>query len=234
VHFGSRSALDIEGLGEETAALLVDRGLVRELADLFDLTPEALTELPRFAELSARNLVDGIQRCTRPELARFLHGLGIPEVGTTVARDLALHFRGLDAIRAATREELEAVPGIGPKMSEAIRTFLDGEENSAAIDHILERGVRPVAPAAPADTALAGLRFVFTGSLGRLSRAQAKKLVESAGARAVGSVSAETDYVVAGEDPGSKHARALELGVRILTEDEFLNLLEDAGLETPP
>jgi DNA ligase (NAD+) len=223
VHFGARNALDIEGLGEETAALLVDRGLVGELADLFDLTVGQLAELPGFAAKSATNLVEGIGRRKRPELARFLHGLGIPEVGVAVAGDLASHFRSFEAIRGATREELEAVPGIGPTMSEAIRSFLDGDENAAAIDHVLARGVEPVPPAAPAETPLAGRKFVFTGGLERMTRSQAKKLVEGAGARAVGSVSAETDYVVAGE-----------LGVTVLDEEAFVALLAEAGVEVSP
>lgn len=233
VHFGSRNALDIEGLGEETAALLVDRGLVGELADLFDLVPEQLVHLPGFAEKSATNLVAGIQRRTSVELRRFLHGLGIPEVGVAVARDLALHFRSFDAIRAATPEELEAVDGIGPRMSEAIRGFLDTPANALAMDHILARGVTPVAPEGPAQTELAGKRFVFTGGLSALTRSQARKLVEGAGARAVSSVSAETDWVVAGSDPGSKYDKAVALDVGILTEEAFLQLLRDAGIEVP-
>ncbi len=234
VHFGARNALDIEGLGEETAALLVDRGLVGELADLFDLEPSALVGLPGFADKSAANLVDGIQRRKSVELRRFLHGLGIPEVGVTVARDLALHFRSFEAIRSADAETLASVPGIGPVMSEAIRDFLTTPANARAIDHILERGVAPIPPEAPAETELAGRKFVFTGGLARLTRAAAKKLVEAAGARAVSSVSAETDWVVAGSDPGSKYDKAVELGLAVLSEDEFVQLLEDAGVEVPP
>lgn len=233
VHFGSRNALDIEGLGDETAALLVDRGLVRELADLFDLQAPQLADLPGFAEKSATNLVEGIARRKSVELRRFLLGLGIPEVGVTVARDLALHFRSVEAIRAADEEALEAVPGIGPIMSLAIRSFLQTPANAVAIDHILARGVAPVPPDAPADTELAGCKFVFTGGLERLSRASAKKLVESAGARAVSSVSAETDWVVAGTDPGSKYDKAVELGLTVLSEDAFIALLRDAGIEVP-
>ncbi len=231
VHFGSRNALDIEGLGDETAALLVDRGLVHELADLFDLTVDDLRSLPGFADKSATNLVDGIQRRKSVELRRFLHGLGIPEVGVAVARDLALHFRSFEALRAASRAELEEVPGIGPKMSEAICAFLETPANALAIDHVLARGSDPVGPQGPVETELAGRKFVFTGGLERLTRAQARKLVEGAGARAVSSVSAETDWVVAGADPGSKYDRAVELGVTVLTEDEFVQLLRDAGLE---
>jgi DNA ligase (NAD+) len=233
VHFGARNALDIEGLGEETAVLLVDRRLVRELADLFDLTVDDLVDLPGFAEKSATNLVEGIRRRKTIALRRFLHGLGIPEVGATVARDLALHFRDFAAIRRATPEALEEVKGIGPKMSAAIRGFLDREQNARAIDHILEKGLELVAPEGPAETPLAGAKFVFTGGLGRMSRARAKKLVEGAGARAVSSVSTETDYVVAGEGTGSKYDKAVELGVEILDEEAFVALLEGAGIEVP-
>ncbi|MBT8405463.1 MAG: NAD-dependent DNA ligase LigA [Gemmatimonadetes bacterium] len=231
VHFGSRNALDIEGLGEETAALLVERELVRELADLFDLEADQLVDLPGFAEKSATNLVDGIRRRRAVELRRFLFGLGIPEVGVTVARDLALHFRSFEAIRSASMEALESVDGIGPKMSLAIRRFLDAPGNAVAIDHILQRGVEPTPPAAPLDSALSGRRFVFTGGLESLSRSRARKLVEGAGGRVVSSVSAETDFVVAGAEPGSKYDKAVALELNILDEAGFLALLADAGIE---
>ena len=232
VHFGARNALDIEGLGEETATLLVDRGLVRELAGLFDLTAEELLELPGFAEKSATNLVDAIQARKTVELARFLHGLGIPEVGATVARVLARHFRSFDAVRAASPEELEAVDGIGPIMSQAIHGFLTDERNAAAVDRVLERGMVFLVPEETrVSDALAGARFVFTGGLSRLTRAGAKKLVESAGAKVVGSVSKSTTHVVVGEDPGSKYDQAVELGVQTLDEDAFVELLRDSGVD---
>ena len=230
VHFGSRNALDIAGLGEETAVLLVEHSLVRELADLFDLEPQTLTELPGFAEKSATNLVEGIQRCRRPELHHFLYALGIPEVGAAVARDLALHFRSLDRIREATPEELVQVPGIGPVMSEAIHDFFAHEQNARAIDRVQGSGVAPVPPPLPSETPLAGKRFVFTGGLVGLSRAQAKQMVEETGGRVVGSVSKEADYVVVGEDPGSKYEKAVELGVATLDEAAFVALLGDAGV----
>ncbi|MGW8264858.1 MAG: NAD-dependent DNA ligase LigA [Longimicrobiales bacterium] len=233
VHFGSRGGLDIEGLGEETAALLVDRGLVPELANLFDLDAETVAQLPGFAEKSAKNLVTAIARRKRVELHRFLFGLGIPEVGQAVARDLALHFGNLDDIRRADREVLEAVNGIGPKMSESIFSFLREEKNAQAIDAVLDRGVDLISPEAPAESGLREKKFVFTGGLERLTRSQAKMLVEAAGARAVSSVSTETDFVVAGSDSGSKLTRALELGLRVLDEGEFLSLLAEAGVELP-
>jgi len=225
--------LDIEGLGEETAALLVDRGLVPGLASLFDLDAETLAHLPGFAEKSATNLVTAIARRKQVELHRFLFGLGIPEVGQAVARDLALHFRNLDDIRQAGREALEAVNGIGPRMSELISEFLREEKNAEAIDAVIARGIELIPPETPAETGLQGKKFVFTGGLDRLTRPQAKKAVEGAGGRVVSSVSAETDYVVAGSDSGSKLVKARELGVRILDEDEFRSLLAEAGVEMP-
>ena len=234
VHFGSRGALDIEGLGEETAALLVDRELVTELADLFDLTAEQLRELPRFAEKSATNLAEALDEARSVELRRFLYGLGIPEVGSTVARDLARHFGSFEEIREAGRDELESVDGVGPKMSEKIRSFFQDERNARAVDHILEKGIDLREPESDRDgLPLEGLKVVFTGGLDRFTRSEAKELVEEAGGRVTSSVSGETDYVVAGEDPGSKHDEALELGVRILDEEGFLELLRDAGVEVP-
>ncbi|MEJ2203342.1 MAG: NAD-dependent DNA ligase LigA [Gemmatimonadota bacterium] len=232
LHFGAREALDIEGLGEETANLLVDRGLVRGLADLFDLTVSDLTELDGFAEKSATNLVESIQAKRAPELRRFLLALGIPEVGVTVARDLALHFADFDAIRQAAREDLEAVDGIGPKMSEAITGFFAEPRSQTVIDAILSRGVRPAALEGPtAGATLAGKKFVFTGGLQRWSRSDARKVVEAAGGKVAGAVSGATDYVVAGVEAGTKLARARELGLTVLTEEEFEGLLAEAGVE---
>jgi DNA ligase (NAD+) len=228
-HFGSRGALDIEGLGEETAILLVEKKLVTELAHLFDLTPEDLLALPGFAEKSARNLVAAIQERKQVELRRFLHGLGIPEVGEAVARDLAAHFLTLKAIREADRETMEAVNGIGPKMSEVIHGFLHQEENARAIDALLAHGMDLVSPSKGA-TSLEGKKFVFTGGLGTLTRSQAKRYVEEAGGRAVSSVSSETDFVVAGEAAGSKLTKAQELGLTILSEDGFIELLRELGI----
>jgi DNA ligase (NAD+) len=194
---------------------------------------EELKDLPGFADKSAGNLVAAIARRKRVELQRFLYGLGIPEVGQAVARDLALHFRDLGAIREAEQEVLEEVDGVGPKMSEVIVAFFREERNARAIDAVLARGMDLVAPEAPSESGIAGKKFVFTGGLESLTRPQAKKLVEGAGARAVSSVSAETDFVVAGAEAGSKLARAEELGVRILSEEEFIALLKAAGITDP-
>jgi DNA ligase (NAD+) len=228
VHFGARSALDIEGLGEETARLLVETGLVSELAELFDVTPEQLMELEGFAEKSATALVRGIHGRKEPDLDRFLHALGVPEVGVAVARDLANHFGELDRIRAATREELEAVPGIGPRMSEAISEFFAQPRNRAAIDAILARGVRPRA-SEPVRNDLPDLgAAVFTGTL-PVGRVVAENAWRKIGGRVAGSVSKKTTFVVAGEDAGSKLEKAEQLGVEVLDYEAFLARLRELG-----
>lgn len=233
VHFASRQGLDIEGLGDETASLLVDRELVRELADLFELTSEVLLPLPLFAEKKAENLVAGIQARRRTELRRFLFGLGIPEVGASVARDLATHFRSLDALQAAGREELEAVHGIGPRMSEAITGFFGDPANAAVVDALATRMEALTVPDREGEGGpLEGMTIVFTGTLESMSRGAAKKLVEKAGARSPSSVSGETDLVVAGPGAGSKRARAEALGVEVMDEAGFLALLEEKGIPT--
>lgn len=229
VHFASRPALEIEGLGEETAALLVDRGLVEELAHLFDLRVKDLVELEGFAEKSATNLVEAIRERKRVELRRFVYGLGIPEVGEAVSRDLARHFGSFEAIRTASREELEEVPGIGPKMSEKIRAFLGDERNAAAIDAVLARGMELASPEGEEREALGGLTLVFTGALEQLTRREAKERVQALGGRVTSSVSSETDYVVVGESPGRKAEDARSLGVPVLDEASFLRLLERPG-----
>jgi DNA ligase (NAD+) len=231
VHFGARAALDIEGLGEETANLFVERGLVHTLADLFDLTVEQLLPLERFAEKSATNLVEAIAARKQPELARFLVALGVPEVGVSVARDLALHFGRFESIRRASREELEAVPGVGPKMSEVITAFLADERNDAAIQAILDRGVVPEetepAPQEVAASADAGAA-VFTGTI-PIARAAAEEIWRSVGGRVVSSVSKSTDFVVAGENAGSKLQKAEKLGVPVLDFETFVKRVEELG-----
>ena len=230
MHFGSRGGLDIEGLGEETANLLVDRGLAKELANLFDLTPADLEQLDGFAEKSAANLVEAIQLKKSVELHRFLYGLGIPEVGATVARELARSFRSFEGVRNATAEELEAVEGIGPIMSEQIRDFLDDERNKTRIQAVLDRGMELIPPEETGGHAFAGEKWVFTGGLEAFARSEAKRLIEGEGGRVVASVSKETTRVVVGADPGSKLDKAKDLGVEVLTEPEFVAFLEAKGI----
>jgi len=231
-HLGSRAALDIEGLGEETTKLLVEKKLVQHLPDLFDLTAEKILELKGFKEKSANALVAAIEKASRAELHRFLFGLGVPEVGATVARDLARHFGSLEALRQADETALEEVDGVGPRMSEQITAFFREPRNVDILDRLLDGRVEllEVEPE-PASQDLAGLKFVLTGGLENLTRGQAKDLLESLGAKVTGSVSAKTDYVIAGSDPGSKFHRAQELGLEILDENGFLDLLRSTGIE---
>ena len=228
-HFGSRAGLDIEGLGEETATLLVDRGLVKELADLFELTATQLEPLDGFAETSAANLARAIEDKKSVEFARFLYGLGIPEVGSTIVATLAAEFLSFESLQEATVEQLEAVDGVGPIISEQIRTFLDDEQNRVRIAAVLGHMKNLLPPEQTGGTGLTGMRFVFTGGLERFSRSDAKRLIEEHGGRVVGSVSSETTYVVAGEAPGSKLAKAQDLGVEILSEEAFVEVLRTAG-----
>jgi DNA ligase (NAD+) len=229
-HFASRHALDIEGLGEESSRLFVATGLVTSVEHVFDLGAEQLVALEGFAEKSAANLLTAIDKARDVELARFLYGLGIPEVGVSVARDLAAHFGSLAALRTASVAEIDAVPGVGEKMAEVIAGFFADSRNAGVIDALLRRvRVRDGAPA-PKGAPLAGSTFVFTGGLTSLSRDDGKRLVESLGARAAGSVSPKTTYVVAGADAGSKLAKAEELGLTILDEEAFLKLLAKHGV----
>jgi DNA ligase (NAD+) len=230
VHFGSRDALDIEGLGEETARLLVREGLVRQLPDLFAITPDQLVGFERFAEVSANNLVNAIRESSRAELPRFLHGLGIPEVGVAVARDLARHFGTLSRLREADEETLQTVDGVGPKMAEQIAGFFREPRNAELLDRLVGHCMELIEeePAETGPLPLEGKTFVFTGSLEAFSRREAAARVEALGAKSVSSVSKKTDYVVAGADPGSKYDKAVELGVEILDEAGFLEMMEES------
>ncbi len=228
-HFASRNALDIEGIGEETAQLLVEKELVEDVPDLFDLTQQDLLALEGFAEKSSRQLVDAIRGAREVELRRFLYGLGIPEVGQTVARDLAHHFRSLDVLRNAGIPELEEVPGIASKMATAIHDFLSHEGTAQMLDRMLEE-IQLINPDLPDKRPLDGLRFVFTGGLDTWTRGEAQELVERYGGKATSSVSGATDYLVAGENPGSKLDQARDRGVDILDEEGFRALLSSRGI----
>jgi len=231
VHFASRDALDIAGLGEETARLLVDTGLIRRLDELFDLQEEQLVELEGFAEKSAGNLIGAIHAGATVELPRFLFGLGIPEVGIAVARDLAAHFGALAALRRATEPELQEVAGVGPKMAGQIATFFRDAKNATALDRLLGKVQVREGKARAAGGPFLGVTFVFTGGLDAMSRADAEALIAAHGGRAATSVSKKTDYLVAGTDAGSKLAKARDLGVAVLDEAAFLALLRRHGLK---
>ena len=234
-HWARRDALDIEGLGPERVEQLREAGLVESLPDLYDLTVADLAELEGWGETSAENLINALEATREPPLDRFLAGLGIPDVGPTTAEALATHFGDLDALLDADEDELREVDDVGPAVAASIRGFFDSPENRAAIEGLRERGVEPQSVASAADDApLEGLTFVFTGSLST-TRNEAQALVEAHGANATSSVSGNTDYLVAGENPGRTKRRDADAEeVPVLDEAAFADLLADHGIAWPP
>ncbi|MFC6731262.1 NAD-dependent DNA ligase LigA [Haladaptatus sp. DYSN1] len=230
-HYASRSALDIEGLGAEKVVQLIDADLIETIADLYTLSREDLVELEGWGEKSADNLLAELDAAKQPALADFLVGLGIPSVGPTTARSLAREFGTLDAVMEASEAALQDVPDVGPTVASDIHAFFDSEENRRVIEQLRERGVEPETAETAAGNELDGLTFVFTGSLSEMTRGEAQELVQQHGANATGSVSGNTDYLVAGENPGaSKTNDAEENDVPILDEKAFWDLLETKGV----
>jgi DNA ligase (NAD+) len=222
--FGSRAALDVEGLGEKLVDQLVERGLVRDLADLFHLDAATLVGLERMGKKSAENLLAQLERSKQTTLPRFLVALGIRQVGEATATALAQHFGTLERLMAASEEELTAVRDVGPEVAAAIHAFFAEQRNREVIARLHAAGVRPAAVQAVAGP-LSGKKFVLTGGLGSMTRPEAQRRIEALGGRVVSSVSKETDYVVVGDDPGSKLAKAEKLGVARLDENSFRKLV---------
>jgi DNA ligase (NAD+) len=226
LHFAGRRAMDIDGLGDALVDQLVDQGLVRSVADIYKLTEAALVELERMGAKSAQNLLAEIERSRASSLDRLIFALGIRFVGERTASLLAEHFGSLDKLSLASEEELEAVFEVGPKVAESIRNFFQEPRNREMIEHLRREGLRFTQERKAArSTALAGKTFVLTGTLERWSRDDAKRRIEQAGGRVIGSVSKKTDYVVAGSDPGSKLEKAKELGVPVIGEKELEAML---------
>jgi DNA ligase (NAD+) len=225
LHFGSRGVMNIEGLGEAAVGQLLERGLVKRVADLYKLTEEDLVGLERFAEKSARTLLEEIERSKKAGLARVIMGLGIRFVGERTAELLAQEFGSIDALVQATPEDLERVEEVGPRISSAIREFFTRPANLELVQALKDAGVDMTAEKKERSTQLAGLTFVLTGTLPTLTRDEAKRRIEDAGGKTAGSVSKKTSYVIAGEEAGSKLDKALELKVPVLDEAGLLALL---------
>jgi DNA ligase (NAD+) len=228
LHFASRGVMNIEGLGEAVVQQLLDRGLVHSVADLYSLTMEQLTGLDRFAEKSARSLIEEIDRSKSAGLARVLMGLGIRFVGERTAELLAEEFGSIDALRAASVDELERVEEVGPRISQAILEFFAQPANLALIKSLKHAGVNMTAEKKQRSAQLAGLTFVLTGTLPTLTRDEAKAKIEAAGGKTAAAVSKKTSYVVAGEEAGSKLDKARELKVPVLDEAGLLALIAAA------
>jgi DNA ligase (NAD+) len=229
------SALDIESVGGNTVKKLWDEGLVRSLPDLYRVTVEQLASLEGFAELSAARSFESIQRSKEQPFSRVLFGLNIPKVGWVIARSLARHFGSAEAIRAATLEELEEVEGIGPDRAELIAEWFSDDENRTLLGELRELGMQLTAPESerPSEGALTGRQYVITGTLEGCRREEAKAALEALGAKVTDSVSKKTTGVVVGESPGSKAAKAEELGVPILSETDLRALLISRGRQSP-
>jgi DNA ligase (NAD+) len=224
-HFASKRAMDIDGLGPKLVDQLVDRGLVKDVADLYSLSHSQLAELERMADKSASNIIEAIEGSKEVPLERFYFALGIRHVGEHLARILARHYPHVDQLARASKEELMAIQEIGPKVAESIVAFFAEPLNRRTIQKLLEAGVKPVPPSEEEESPLKGKTVVFTGSLSNMTRKEAQDLVERLGGHAASSVSAKTDFVVAGPGAGSKLQKARELGVRVITEEEFLSMV---------
>jgi DNA ligase (NAD+) len=226
-YFAGRGQMDIEHLGESLIDQLVDSGLVKNFADIYKLTKEDLTELERMADKSAQNVIDSIEASKTKPLWRLVAGLGIRHIGGQTAQILAEHFGSLDEIMHAGAEQLQVVEQIGPKVAQAVYEYFHDNKNAAVINQLLSTGVKPQSPGkAKAKGRLAGKTFVLTGTLPNYKRSEVEKMIKDNGGRTSSSVSKNTDYVIAGADPGSKLDKALKLGVEVINEKQFLGMLE--------
>ena len=233
LHFASRGVMNIEGMGDALVNQLVDRGLVRSVADIYDLDKDKLLGLERMGDKSAQNVLDEIDRSRKLPLERVIYGLGIRFVGERTAEFLAQHFGSFDdLITAATLpdeagaiEKLEEVEEVGPRIAASIREFFVEPKNRELVERLRKAGLQFKGRKKERGTRLAGKTFVLTGTLEKYSRDEAKKLIEDAGGKVVGSVSKKTDYVVAGAEAGSKLDKARELGVNVINEKGMEDLL---------
>lgn len=225
-HFAARRAMDIEGLGDKLVEQLVDADLIKNAADIYSLTLDQLADLERMGKKSAQNLLDQVEKSKTTTLARFLFALGIREVGEATAKQLAAYFKDIHTLEQVTEEELQAVPDVGPVVAAHIRHFFQQKHNLDVVAKLLQAGVHWPQVAADKALPLQGKTFVITGTLDAMSRDEAKDALESLGAKVAGSVSSKTSFVVVGAEAGSKLAKAKELGVPILNEQEFIDLLK--------
>ncbi len=225
-HFASRDAMDIEGLGIAVVESLVQAELIKSPADLYFLEPQSVAALERMGKKSAENLLAAIEKSKENDLGRLLYAFGIRQVGQKAAKTIAQHFGTLEAIQNASSEDFTAVDDIGTITADNLRSWFDSEQSRHLIDRLRQAGVNMTAAQTGSDRRFEGMTFVLTGALERFTRDEASALIEDRGGKASGSVSKKTTYVVAGENAGSKLKKANELGIPVLTEDEFANMLE--------
>lgn len=225
-HFASRRAMDIEGLGDKLTGQLVNKGLVKNISDIYYLNKEQIAELDRMAEKSAGNIMDALEASKERDLARIIYALGIRHAGEQTAKLLASGFGSIERLMSATEEELQTIGTIGPEIAQSVVKFFNQDDNKREIGRLQDAGVKfPAQGVRVTDIKLKGKVFVFTGTLRSFTRDEAKEKVETLGGHVASGVSKSTDFVVAGEDAGSKAGKAEELGVRIITEEDFLKML---------
>jgi DNA ligase (NAD+) len=231
IHFASKRAMDIEGLGEKLTDQLIEAGLVKNVADIYRLTAENIAGLERKAEKSSDKIIAAIAASKERPLPAVILALGIRQVGETTARDLASYFKSISGLAAASIEDLQKVQDVGPVVAESIFTFFRSRQNTELVERLQEYGVTMTTPdeSTATDGILTGLTFVFTGSLQKMTRDKASDIALSLGGKVSGSVSKNTSFVVAGESAGSKLDTAMKLGVRIISEDEFLKMTAVSG-----
>ena len=226
IHFASRNAMDIEGLGDRYVEQLLRLNLVTTVADLYNLSKDDFMHFERMGNKLADNLLAAIENSKKRELSRFIYALGIRNVGEHTAKILASAFGNMENLANASDEELRSLREIGPQVAQNIREFFSSQRNTSMIKRMLEAGVQPTSEGKRLGGKFSGMNFVFTGTLTRFSREAAKRIVENEGGHATGSVSRKTDYVVAGTDAGSKLTKARELGIQVINETDFLELVE--------
>ena len=224
-HFASKRAMDIEGLGLKLIDQLVDKRLIKDVADIYYINKQELIELERMADKSAQNIIDAIEKSKTKPLSKFLYALGIRHVGETTAEDLACHFLRLNDFFRLSEEDLMEVEGIGPEVAASVIQFFRDKKNKESIELLKKAGVKVIEPKIKEKGKLTGKTFLFTGTLKTFGRDEVRNLVESMGGMTVSSVSKKVDFVVVGEDPGSKSDKAKELGIKILTEEEFKKMI---------
>ena len=225
-HFAGRGGMDIEGLGYQTVMAMIEKGFLQDFGDVYYLTREQVGELEGFGEKSIDNLMTAIEKSRSRDLGNVIAALGIPMVGSTVAQLLAREVRSLEKLENMSADELESIEGIGPIMAQSIASFFDEPRNREIIQKLRDGGVKPVPPPEAKEGPLTGKTFVLTGSLEGFSRSEAQAAIEDHGGKVVSSVSKKTDFVVVGENPGSKHDKAVQLGIEILDESALKKLLK--------
>ncbi|GAG08221.1 unnamed protein product [marine sediment metagenome] len=217
--------MDVDGLGQKLIDQLVEKGLVKDIADLYALTQDAFASLERMAEKSAANIIKALENSKHPLLARFVYALGIRHVGEHIAQVLARNLSSLDALSQATEEELVAIPEIGPEVAQSVISFFREKGNRGEIKRLQKAGVTIAETSKKLEEPLKGKTFLFTGALEGMSRDEAKDLVEQLGGEIASSAGKGVDYAVKGKEPGSKYAKARELGLTIIDEEEFKRLV---------